>query len=446
LAQAIGLKPQAALSDTVASARACHSPSRAMGARWALPLLACLLSRWGASAGRLQVGRKAHQAAKARFGGRVAGLARALRSGLAVDRQAPELMAELARERLGLEADGLEPAGAALLRSFVGGAPDSVLISPMMEMAGGEDVDAPGDRGFAVMEGPGATPDDQGVVVVQAEEAPEELGAPNFILRDVDGAPSVAPEVGLGAPSFIHGSAEGALGMQNILRQDAVAHAARRLASEMQAIQDTLGREVLQEIVGEFFSDAARRAEQAGAMAAIEAWRHRQALERSLGHLKPRGAIAEHTAGAGGSDRRHVRLWPDLRPGGTPAPNATRPGLAARNRTAARNKTAGPAAMVERATQVSRPLPQQDVAPARAAGAPHEARRGAASSTTRPGSATRGSTGATRSTTATSGTAGPHAWPRGSTNATWHDGRGATLRRTCEGGRCVTRVMRRRAR
>merc|ERR1719221_2081956 len=250
-----------------------------------------------------------------------------------------------------------------------------------MEMAGGEDVDAPGDRGFAVVEEPGATPDDQGVVVVQAEEAPEELGAPNFILRDVDGAPSVAPQ-----------------------------------------------------------------AEQAGAMAAIEAWRHRQALERSLGHLKPRGAIAEHTAGAGGSDRRHVRLWPDVRPGGTPAPNATRPGLAARNRTAARNKTAGPAAMVERATQVSRPLPQQDVAPARAAGAPHEARRGAASSTTRPGGATRGSTGATRSTTATSGTAGPHAWPRGSTNATWHDGRGATLRRTCEGGRCVTRVMRRRAR
>merc|ERR1740138_812877 len=133
-------------------------------------------------------------------------------------------------------------------------------------------------------------PDGQGVMVVQSEEAPGvELSVPNFMRRS-----------------------------QGLLRQDAVAHAARRLASEMQDIQDTLGREVLQQIVGEFFSDAARRAEQDGAMAAIEAWRHRQALERSLGHLKPRGAIAEHTADAGRSDLRHVRLWPEVRSGGTP--------------------------------------------------------------------------------------------------------------------------------
>lgn len=408
-----------------------------MGARWTLSLLACLLSRWGACAGQLGVGRKAHEAAKARLGGKVAGLARALRSRLAVDRQAPELMAELARERLGLEADGLEPTGAALLRSFVGSAPDSVLISPM-EMVGGE-VDAPGDQGFAVVEEPGAMPDDQGVVVVQAEGAPEELIASNFINRNVEGAPRTAPEVGL-----------------SLLRQDAVAHAARHLASEMQAIQDTLGREVLQEIVGEFFSDSARSAEQAGAMAAIEAWRHRQALERSLGHLKPRGGIAEHAAGAGGSDRRHVRLWPEVRSGGTPASNATRPGLAVRNRTAARaattrqNKTAGSAAMVERTTQVNRPPPQHHVAPARAAGGPGKsaaATRGAGQAV-RPPTRTRGARPRPARTAGAphEAVAGAPAWPQGSTNATWHDQRGATFQRKCKGGRCVTRAMRRRAR
>jgi len=339
-----------------------------MGARRALPLLACILGLRVASAGRLQVGRRAQQVAKGRFVREAAGLARALRSGLGAQRQAPELMAELARERLGQEADGLEPAGAALLRAFVGGAPDSVLVSPVEA----EEVESPGDQGFAVMEGPrampagegfavvegpagGAMPEDQGFAVVEGPEAmPGGQGAMVVEASDGEGA----PEVELSVPSFLNRGAEGAQGVQGLLRQDAVAHAARSLASEMQAIEDTLGREVLQQIVGEYFSDAARRAEQAGEMAAIEAWQHRQAMERSFGHAKSKGAIAEHPASAGGSDRRHVRLWPEVRSGGTPAPNATKPGSVARNKTApavtiGQNKSAVSAAMVERAAQVS---------------------------------------------------------------------------------------------
>lgn len=417
-----------------------------MGRRWALSVLAYLLSHSSASAGKLQVSRTSErQAAKARLSGEVDALARAIRSGLVVGgRQPPGLLAELARERLGMEADDMETPGGELLRAFVGRAPDSVLVMPMA-MAAPEEEDEveaamPGDELEA-----GAPGGQQFVVVEEDEEAD-----PTAELR------LTRPRL----PDFVHGPLEDEPRMAETFRRDNVREAARHLATDMEAIQESLGRDALESIVHEFFAlhggapDEPREPEQPQAFVLAEPAQPARPTKSSRGTIAAHAAaptrrsaptppVALHTAAAAPrrSESAPEPLVAPQQPaaaGNSTSINRTAPAAppaAHANNTfvnhTAGNKTVASAAMVEKERPVVHAAAETQHAHAALAHEVHhevaaEAHRGVAN------------------LTATTNVTLPPMVP--SVGKTWHDKKGTTFRRRCSGQRCSTRVMRRRSR
>lgn len=177
-------------------------------------LVLCLLCVVGASAGKLQVSRVARQAAKSRLGGDITELVRALNHGLVVDAQ-PSMVpiAELARQRLGMEAAELEQESlpeAMMLRAFAGSAPDSMFVMPS-EMIAGPAMPS----GFMIVE--------------------QKMSVPAIDVKPMEREPSVAT---------------------HFKKESSVKDAVKHLTSEMRTIEENMGRKALEDIISAFFSES----------------------------------------------------------------------------------------------------------------------------------------------------------------------------------------------